>query len=137
MTVSKTNHQIMKYETIEQLSKDEIESAILRDNPEELLYAVISAALYADDADWAESVCLRLASHQHFNVRGNAILGFGHIARIHEKLNKTQVKPIIEAALKDENDYVKGQADGAAEDVEWYLKWKINYPPNYFEKASQ
>ncbi len=118
----------MKYETIEPRGKDEIESAISRNNPDELLHAVISAALYADDAEWAEGVCLRLVHHQDFNVRGNAILGFGHIARVHRKLNASRVKPLIEAALNDESDYVRGQAYATADDVEFFLKWKINRP---------
>lgn len=118
----------MKYEAIEPRTKDEIESAISRNDPNELLYAVLSAALYSDDSDCAEGVCLRLASHEHFNVRGNAILGFGHIARIHRKLDESRVKPIIEAALIDESAYVRGHADAAADDVEFFLKWKINRP---------
>jgi hypothetical protein len=35
--------------------------------------------------EWGEGVCARLANHEHFNVRGNAILGFGHLARIHAR----------------------------------------------------
>lgn len=118
----------MKYEAIEPGSKDEVEAAISRNEPSELLYAVVSAALHSDDPTWAEGICLRLAEHEHFNVRGNAILGFGHIARIHHQLNEGRVKPLIEAALRDESDYVRGQADGAADDVELFLKWKIDYP---------
>src|SRR5215217_466254 len=115
----------MKYETIEPRSKDEIESAISRNDPNDLLSAVISAALYSDDPDWAECICLHLANHEHFNVRGNAILGFGHIARIHGKLDEGRVKPLIEAALIDESDYVRGQAHATADDVEFFLKWKV------------
>lgn len=116
----------MKYEPIEHRSKGEVESAISRNDPNELLYAVLSAALYSDDGNWAEGICLRLSSHEHFNVRGNAILGFGHIARIHKKLNETKVKPVIEAAMNDQSDYVRGQADAAADDVEFFLKWKLD-----------
>jgi hypothetical protein len=115
----------MKYEVIPTLSKDEIETAIVRDDPEELLYAVLSAALYSDDPVWAEDVCVRLSSHKHFNVRGNAILGFGHLARIHGILTERRVKPIIEAGFRDESSYVRGHADDAADDVELFLKWKI------------
>jgi hypothetical protein len=118
----------MKYEAIEPRSKDEVESAISRDDPNELLYAVISAALHSDDPIWAEGICLRLAKHEHFNVRGNAILGFGHIARIHQQLNESSVRPLIEAALRDESDYVRGQADAAADDVEFFLKWNVHRP---------
>lgn len=115
----------MKYEPIERRNKGEIESAISRNDPDELLCGVLSAALYSHDGAWAEDICLRLSSHEHFNVRGNAILGFGHIARIHGKLNKTKVKPVIEAAFKDQSDYVRGQADAAADDVEFFLNWKL------------
>ena len=118
----------MKYEVIEPRSKEEVETAISRDDPNELQYAVVSAALYSDDPNWAEGVCLRLAGHEYFNVRGNAILGFGHIARIHRHLNEGQVKPVIEAALRDESDYVRSQANATADDVEFFLKWKVNRP---------
>jgi hypothetical protein len=121
----------MKYEVIKQLSEEEVESAILKNDPEELVYAVLSAALHSDNPEWAEDVCLRLSKHEHFNVRGIAILGFGHIARIHGKLNKKQVKPLIEAAFNDESDYVRDHADSAADDVELFLKWKISYPSNH------
>jgi hypothetical protein len=65
---------------------------------------VLSAALYSDDPVRAEDVCAPLSNHEHFNVRGNAIVGFGHIARIHRELTESRVKPIIEAALKDKSD---------------------------------
>jgi hypothetical protein len=115
----------MEYEAIESRSKDEVEAAISRNDADELLYVVLSAALYADDPAWAEGICLRLAEHENFNVRGNAILGFGHIARIHRQLDGRRVKPVLEAALRDESDYVRGHADAAADDVESFLKWKV------------
>ena len=114
----------MKYETIKKLNKEEVEKAIYKDNPNELLYAVLSVALYSADSDYAEKICVQLSKHKNFNVRGNAILGFGHMARIHGKLDKKRVKPIIENALKDKNEYVRGQADGAADATKHFLKWK-------------
>jgi hypothetical protein len=116
----------MKYEVITPRSKDEVESAISVNDPAELLYAVLSAALHSDDQRWAESVCLRLSNHENFNVRGNAIQGLGHIARIHGSLNEIKVKPVIEAVFNDQSDYVRGQADDAADDVEFFLKWKVD-----------
>ena len=116
----------MKYDPIELQGKEEIEAAISRDNADELLQAVLSAALYSEDGPWAEEICVRLSGHKHFNVRGNAILGLGHIARIHRKLNEVKVKPLIQAGLSDESDYVRKQADAAADDVELFLKWKLD-----------
>lgn len=127
----------MRYEAIEPRSKDAVESAMSRNDPNELLYAVLSAALYSDDPDWAEGICLRLAEHEHFNVRGNAILGFGHLARIHRRLNECRVKPLIEAALRDKSDYVRSQASAAADDVEFFLKWEIHRPDAQFYRGSR
>jgi hypothetical protein len=118
----------LEYVVIKRLSQEEVESAILRNIPEELTRAVLSAALHSDNPGWAEEICLKLTNHESINVRCNAIQGFGHIARIHGRLNESKVKPIIEAALKDENYYLRGEADDTADDVEVYLKWKTNRP---------
>ena len=113
------------YEAIKEYSRDEIENAISKDDPNELLYAVLSVALYSEDSGYAEKICVQLSNHTHFNVRGNAILGFSHIARIHDKLNEKLVKPIIIKALKDENKYVRGHADCAKDDIKQFLGWKF------------
>ena len=116
----------MKYESIKKYSKAKIEKALANNNPDELLYIVLSVALYSDDFEYAENFCIQLSNHEHFNVRGNAILGFGHIARIDGKLNESVIKPIIENALTDENKFVRSQADGAKDDIEYFLKWKFS-----------
>lgn len=122
----------MIYEEIKRFSRDEIEEAILRDNPDELLYAVLSAALYSEDVNWAQDVCVRLAAHEHENGRGNAILGFGHIARIHRKLDEAKVKPLIESALEDKTEYVRGQADSAKDDLKLCLRWRFKRKRSQF-----
>jgi hypothetical protein len=119
--------QRLRYETIPRLTRAEINSAILRDDSERLVYASLSAALYDDDPQWAESVCVRLADHQNANVRGNAIVGFMHIARIHRTLN-AGVKPLIERALRDDDPWVRAHAEDVASDLEIFLGWKIYSP---------
>jgi len=117
----------MKYEPIDPLSRAEVEAALARDDPEELLKAVVAVALHSEDLDWASSVCMRLASHAHFNVRGNAILGLGHLARRYDRLDSA-AREVIEAGLRDADSYVRGQADAAADDVQHFLDWKISRP---------
>jgi hypothetical protein len=113
------------YRKIPELSPEEIEATVKRDDPDELLEAVLSAALHSDDRIFAEKLCIRLSSHWHFNVRGNAILGFAHIARIHERLDEDTIKPIIQRGLQDEHEYVIGQSVAAKDDIEDYLGWKF------------
>ena len=118
----------MKYEPIPEMTVEDVEAAIRRNRPEELLLAVLSAALYGADLEWAQGVCRGLASHEHFNVRGNAILGFGHLARIHGRLDRSVVLPIIESGLVDSHEYVRSQANAAAGDLENFLKWSVLRP---------
>ncbi len=114
----------MKYEKIKEYNETEIKKALADNDIDELFYVVLSVALYSDDSEYAENFCIQLSNHKHFNVRGNAIQGFGHIARIHGKLRENKVKPIIKNALEDKNEYVRGNAVDAKDDTELFLKWK-------------
>lgn len=114
----------LKYETIKHYSQTEINKAVRDNDADKLLLMVLSVALYSNDHEYAENFCLQLSNHENFNVRGNAILGFGHITRIDGKLNEKTVKPIIKKALLDENEFVRGQADSAMDDTKHFLKWK-------------
>ena len=113
------------YRSIPTLTKEEIVGAIERADPAELHVAVLAAARGIDDVEWAQGICLSLKSHADPFVRGNAILGLGHLARIHRKLDRRIVEPAILAALSDPEQYVRGHADAAADDVTLFLKWNL------------
>ena len=113
--------QRARFDSIPEWTKPEVEAAISRNKPDELLYAVLAAALYAEDPKWAEDVCCQLATHPHFNVRGNALLGFAHIARIHRVLDRARIQPLLQAGMRDSHEYVRGQAYGAVHDVQHFL----------------
>jgi hypothetical protein len=115
----------MQYNSIPTWTASEIEAALIHDQPDELSLAVLSAALYASDRAWAEDICIRLAQHHNENVRGNAILGFGHLARLHGELTQSRVQPLIEKALDDPSKYIRGHAENAADDVTHFLKWSV------------
>jgi hypothetical protein len=72
--------------------------------------------LYNNDRVFLDALCLALAGHRDEYVRGNAILGFGHIARRFGRVPH-QAIGLIEKALLDESIHVKGQAWAAASDV--------------------
>jgi hypothetical protein len=104
---------------------EEAEAAIARDDPAELYVVPISISMYHEDLEWAQALCLKLSSHRDVTVRGNAVLGFGHLARRFRKLDEGVVRPIIENALLDAESYVRGQAYAAASDVTHFLGWKV------------
>jgi len=113
----------VKYERIRKYSEEEIEKALAEDSADELLLMVLSVALYSDDLKYAENFCIYLSNHENSIVRGNAIQGFAHIARIHRKLNEETIKPIIEKALKDKNELIRGNAVDAKDDTQMFLNW--------------
>lgn len=115
----------MKYEESQSFSRDEVESAISADEVDALIEMVVAVSMQAEDSAWAESVCLRLAAHSNCTVRGNAVLGFGHIARIHRKIKHPGVAKLLQEALYDPHQYVRGQASVAADDVQHFLGWKL------------
>jgi hypothetical protein len=104
---------------------DEAEAAIARDDPAELYVVPISVSMYHEDLEWSQGVCIRLSTHRDATVRGNAVLGFGHLARRFRKLDTDVVLPIIENALQDDDPHVRGQAHAAADDLAHFLGWIV------------
>ena len=114
----------MEYVAIPKFTKAEMEDAIVEDDIEKLIYVSLFASLYYEDRSFAENICIKLATHSNSNVRAMAIESFEHIARIDRELNKEIVKPIIEKALKDEAEFVRGKADETKDATKHFLKWK-------------
>jgi len=101
----------------------DVEAVVARADPRELLYVPIVVGMNAADCEqgWAEAMCFNLASHPDFNVRGNAILGLGHIARTCRTLSLERAVPLIASALSDPHKYVRSHASNAACDLQVYL----------------
>ena len=104
------------------MSSHDVEGVIYQKTDEELSRLVVAVALNEEDFAFAEAVCLRLAKSKDETVRGNAILGFGHIARRAKALKEEKrARELIEAGLRDESGYVRGQAVSASDDVTFFI----------------
>ena len=71
-----------------------VEAALARAVPEELLHVPIVVSLNPCDCAWSFNICRTLATHTDPRVRGNAILGFGHLARTCGALSR-EIGPLI------------------------------------------
>lgn len=114
------------YKDVADVSRKELDIAIRQNNVDVRIRSVISIALYHEDAEWVTDVCKHISRHTDSTVRGNAILGFGHLARRFGSLDEATVKPIIEQGLSEIDTYVSGQAWAAASDVTHFLRWKVS-----------
>lgn len=98
--------------------------AIAANDAEVLGPMIIAAALYEDDFDIAYRACLQLSAHIDEIVRGNAILSFGHLARIFGRLG-SEAPAIVRRGLVDTSAYVRGQSHAAAGDLHHFLDIEV------------
>src|SRR5262245_1725366 len=105
--------------TREPWTREKIDSLLREAKLEDLIEIPIAITnLGTPDPRWSEEICLQLASHENPGVRGNAVLGLGHLARTAGGLDRERCMPIITRALRDPDRYVRGHASSAADDVE-------------------
>ncbi len=100
----------------------EIINLINSDNPDTIVRGLLSLALNADDGEFVQDLMVRYSQHKNENIRGIAILCFGHIARIHRAVNKELIIPLINDALNDESKFVRGHAHSALDDIKMFCK---------------
>ena len=115
----------------------DVEAVLARDDPAELLYVPIVIGMSASDCErsWVENICFKLTEHQDFNVRGNALLGLGHIARTCRELDLARALPIISRALSDSNEYARSHANNAACDLQIYMGVEVpGYDTTYTDE---
>jgi hypothetical protein len=104
-------------------------AAIQADDPEVLAPMIIAAALYEDDFDTVYCACVKLSSHPDEVVRGNAVLGFDHLARLFGRLGD-EAPAIVKLGLADGSTYVRGKAYAAAGDLQHFMGIELrNAPP--------
>lgn len=97
--------------TIQQLHNDE---------PDSIVEKLVALALYADDPEFIQHTMIQYSQHKHDNVKGIAILCFGHLARRFGIIDKELVLPIVHAGLQDESEIVRGHADSALDDINMF-----------------
>jgi hypothetical protein len=115
-----------KFQDLERLTTDDIVAAIKRQDPHELSLIAVTVALLSQDWLVAQDVCINLCDPVYDNkVRGNAVMSLGHLARRFRSLDEQTVKPIIESALLDADEYVRIHAKSAADEIHQFLGWII------------
>lgn len=75
-----------------------------------------------EDMEFAQYQCFLQVENEDDNVRGIAVLCFGHLARIHGRITTEWVIPYIKKALKDDSGFVRGHAISALDDIEMFCK---------------
>jgi hypothetical protein len=117
-----------QYAAVRRFNPSELDEIIASDDIESLRLAPISVSMYEGDFELAHDVCAKLTAHPDSTVRGNAVLGFGHLARRFRTLHLATVEPIYRLALKSKDDYVRMQANDMLDDIRYYLNLGESWP---------
>jgi hypothetical protein len=115
-----------KLQDLTSITEKDVNAALLRNDHEELEFVSLTLALSDLDFNFTQSVCLQLGSNKNSGVRGNALVSLGHLARRYRHLEERSVKPIIEAGLRDADEYVRMSAKSAADEIHQFLHWQIS-----------
>ncbi len=115
----------VRFQDLASFTINDVNAAITRNDPDELQFVSITIALSSSESALAQEVCLKLSTHEHHKVRGNAVMSLGHLARRFRSLDEYKVRPILESALHDQDEYVKMLAKSAADEIQQFLHWKI------------
>jgi hypothetical protein len=112
----------MKYESLESVTHEQAEAVARGGDAHALSRVAIAVALGDEDLEWSAAFLLGLVTSESANVRGNALLGFGHLARRFRALpDAAAVAAAITAGLRDVDAFVRGQADAAADDFRQFV----------------
>ncbi len=114
-----------KFQDLKQISESDVAAAVKRNDPEELELVSITIALTGPDQQLAENICLLLATHAQNRIRAHAVMSLGYLARRFRKLDEVRVKPVIESALAEPDEYVRMHAQAAADEICQFLHWDI------------
>ncbi len=102
------------------MSRSELERLTESGNGSAIVEGLLSATYYDSDWRWVQSLSLRFLADADNNIRSNAAMCLGHIARIHGKLDVEIVIPRLRELLSDPT--ISPWAEDALEDIKFFLK---------------
>jgi hypothetical protein len=109
-----------KYEEIAPISPVEAEAVIRAGKTEDVPLTLIRLAYYEPDWRWVQDLCINLSNHKDKWVRRACATCFGHLARIHGKIEREKINPVLTRLLNDSD--VSGYAQDTINDLDIFLK---------------
>ena len=106
----------------------QVEAVLARGASDELLHVPIVVSMNANDfgVTRAEDICVGLAANPDPHVRGNAIKGLGHIARVTGQFNRADSIACVKSGLSDKDELVRSHASDASSDIFMFTGLKIS-----------
>lgn len=110
---------IGQFHEVNPISRDLAEKAFESNDTKKICDALIRVTYYDDDYNWVQKKCVGYLKSNDIDVKRLAIICLGHLARIHNKLDKKQIIPLLKALKSDKE--LGGIAEDALDDIEMFL----------------
>jgi hypothetical protein len=105
----------VKHDKLQPLSKNDVQEALASHDSAAAAEALIRMALSEPEWQWAEAVCLNALQDHRKEVKAAALIGIGHLARIHRVLHLDLVLPSLKQLLADPE--WAGRAEDILDDI--------------------
>lgn len=122
MNMDKNGFKGRQYLEIIPIPRSDAEVILKQGSLDAISLTLVRLAYHEPDWKWVQDVCIALSSHQHKWIRQTCAICFGHLARIHGKIEKEKVLPIMNRLLQDSEAEVKGEAEISMDDFRIYIK---------------
>jgi hypothetical protein len=111
----------LNYDEPRKLPRETVQVLLSSERTDDVEKALVSLVLHDMDSNFVLEQLFKHAKSQCAGIRGTAILCLGHAARIHRSLPIEPTAGIVKAGLADADEYVRGQAHSAAEDIDMFV----------------
>ena len=113
----------MQYQNPKRITLADAITVFRTGQPGDIAETLVSLALYEQDADFTLPWCLFFLRHPDDDISAVAATCIGHTARIHQRINKAVVVPILEI-IRDEGRIagrsVADTAECALDDIKMF-----------------
>jgi hypothetical protein len=106
--------EVMEY------NKQVAEKAFGSQQPEAICHALVAIAFCEPDWKWVQDRCLYFLQNKDPVISGLAATCLGHVARIHQKLEREKVITALRSRLEDAE--ITGRVEDALNDIDMFVK---------------
>ena len=112
----------MKYEEIEIKKNEDYFHLIKSGKTDNVIQGLLGLVHYGEGIRLIQDTLVKYSKSENENIRGIAILCFGHLARIDGQIDKELVLPIVNEGLVDNSSFVQSHSNSALDDINSFVK---------------
>jgi len=112
----------LKYEEPLEYEFEKISELLESNNDSDLINGLLSLVLKSGNYDLSMEKSIEFSYSESEWIKGCGIECFGHIARLHKKIELDSVTQILASGLKSKSRIIAGKSESAIEDIAHFLE---------------